>query len=506
MADSLDQLRTELAADFRTYLAFVLEYQGFKPSKCQLEMADHLQCGAPTIGLFACRGSSKTTIASTHYINWRHLRCPDMRVLIASGVDERAGALAKQLSYNYRNFPWLMHLSAERFGSERHFNLSGARREPTNSVNSLSVFGKATGLRADLVVLDDPQMTADTSDVLFEELLRQIDDYTNVLRAPDTQPWFRPNMPRDCAEFTQMVVIGTYQDVINDIYTPPEDPTVPHFMRGAKVKSWPAIVRDDDNPDARVIMNVSGDAPDKDYNGKWRSNFPEILPIDYLLEKKSKMSKAQWALQYMLDKTAVPGPEDAILDMRKISQFAYEKPDVVKDIKNWYIVCDPADKGGDYWVSIECAPYCGKLYIRSIDAWTKTDSAICIERTIEKMLRNGDVKKVYYESSFSAMGSLFRAKLNDLGQRTIALEAINNRSNKVARIVNALEPSLNTGRMVLRKDLTLRRDVRLQLEGLRQAATPKPHDDIVDCLAFCWVAFEQKLQMSGRASVTQYVV
>jgi hypothetical protein len=516
----MDQLRLELASDFRLYLQFVLDYQGFKAGESQLEIADHLQCGAPGVGVLACRGASKTTIASTHYVNWRHLRCPDLRVLVISGVDDRAGSLAKQLCYNYKTLPWLTHLAPKRASSERTFDLKGARKEPSPSVNSLSVHGKATGLRADLVILDDAQMVKDVSDVRYEEILSQIDDFTNILRSPDTQPWFSATMPENAPERTQMVVVGNYHDVENDILTPPEDPEIPHFMRDVKVKRWPALVPASafDKSDGVRVLTAKGDG-DKEYaQCRWKSNFPEILPTNYLLEKKAKLSKAQWALQYMLDKSRVPGPEDAVLNMEAISSFAYDKPDVVAGIKNWYVVIDPADKGGDYFVAAEVAPWQGKLYVRHIDAWTKTDSAQCIERvvtriidqknrnkTAERSVDDATVKRIYFESSFSAMGSLIKAKLVDLGERTIGVEPIHNREGKLARTINTLEPALNNGRMRLNKGMLVSNHLlRRQLQTLRQGSMPKPHDDLVDCLGFAYRVFENKLGSTGRASVTQF--
>jgi hypothetical protein len=503
MGKSLRAIREYLKQDFALYLKWTLDYQGLKVEKNQLEIANHLQYGGPAVGVMACRGASKTTIGSIHYTNWRHLRCPHLKVLILSGVESRAQDIARSNFNNYSNYPWLKHLAPKRGSSETAFNLAGVVNEPTRSVTSYSILGNFTGLRSDLLVIDDAQMEGQTSDDRYRQILDKANKATSLLRPPETRPatwfaaapWYGKEIPAECPERTQKIIFGNYQDNYNDIYTPPDDPDAPHFMRGVTLRKWPAMV-----PDEKGV-EVPGE------QGRWVSSFPAILPMSQLLMRKTALSKQDWALQYMLDKSLVPAPEDAILNLKKISELAWDDSnEKAKGCTNWSIVIDPSDGKGDYFVAVVCACKWGVLWVRDVWAWTRKESDQCVYEVLKRAAAAKDIRRIWYESSFTGLGSVVKLVKEREGVR-MPCEPFQSRENKLKRTTSCLEPALHSGQMRLHRSLLLKRDVRHQLENLRQGSMPKPNDDIVDCLGFAYRVFETQLPVTGvKGKVTSTLV
>lgn len=501
MGKSLRAIRGILKEDFALYLKWTLDYQGLKAEKSQIEIANHLQFGGSAVGVMACRGASKTTIGSIHYVNWRHLRCPSLKVLVLSGVENRAQDIARANFDNYSNLPWLKHLSPRRGSSETAFNLAGVTIEPTRSLTSYSILGNFTGLRSDLLVMDDLQMEGQTSEDRYRQILDKANKATSLLRPPETRPtnwfaetpWYPGPMPESCPERTQKVVFGNYQDVHNDIYTPPDDPDAPHFMRAVNLKKWSALIPDENG------VEIPGE------KGKWRSSFPAILPVSQLLMRKGALSKQDWALQFMLDKSQVPQAADAVLDLKKINGLCWDARDEkAAATTNWSIVIDPADGKGDSFVAIVCAPFMGTLWVKDIWTWTLKDSADCVADLLKRASADKHIKRIYFESSFTALGDVFKLVKQRDGYR-IPCDPFQSRENKLKRTLS-IEPALHSGRMRLRRELLTMREVRHQLENLRAGSMPKPKDDVVDCLGFAYRVHQDRLGVGAKGKVTQTLV
>ena len=499
---ALDDLRQELALDFQTYLEFALKHEGKTPAKYQLEFADHLMGGDPVIGILACRNSSKSTCASIHYVNWRHLRCPHLKVTILTGRADFSKQIGRELHRRYCTSPWLQHLMP--IGTaETIFNLTGSFREISPSIQCFTSGGNSTGSRSDLVLIDDAQQTKHTSEKRIQTIMSSINETVSLLRDPHSIPYYPKPLPLDAPERTQIVVLGTHKglDSYSDIYTVPEDDSK-HFFRGAKVRKWPALVRDDLNG-----------AEFEGMEGRWISAIPELKDTEYFLWQRSQMSMEEWALEYMLDQNRVPAAEYALLNINKIAQHAWTE-EGMKDrhgrplIRDWHMVIDPASTGGDFFVMIECNFHMGHLYVRDVVFWKNRETEECLTDVLNIAKQRGDIRRIIYEEGFSGgMGGLLRTMQRTNDTRYVQ-EPVHNRENKLKRTVRLLEPTMNSGRVRLHKKIMESGEVMRQLRGLRQGSMPKPHDDIVDCLGFAVKVFERYLGggSGGGGKVTNVIV
>lgn len=480
------------ASDFRDYLAFALDYKGYDVDEPQLQIADHLQFGGPAVGLFAARGSSKTTIASTHYVNWRHLRCPYTKVLIISGVSEHAERIARDNLRHYKEMPWLKHLAPRGKTGATQYDLAipDSYKEPTPSVKSVGALGAYTGLRSDLVILDDVVVSTNVTPRKYELVKQNIAEVLNIIRDPSKRPWLE-GLATDAPEFTQRVVIGTPHSTTFDLYSDEL------FMAGVDVRRFPAFREAEKDEDYIEIRGIPG---------RWTTRFPRIMSNAYLRDKIQGLTPEQVALQYFVDVQLAPDAADQVISLDAVRQHAWDEGDKeAREFKRVALVLDPAGKGSDTYVICVCTPSLGKLYVHDLIGLRNTSSDRCASQVVE-IAKQRKACEIHYEEQLEEQGLLLKRKAIDSELRA-SIKPFHNRKEKLGRIIDSLEPTLNAGICRLHKRLLGKRELIYELKDLRYGRLPHRQDDFIDCLSHAVRVFGGQLRVGGtKLQMTQYVV
>lgn len=163
--DHVDPEYHPLYEDFKEFLKAVWVFLRLPPpTPRQLEMADYLQgwkieipeSGRTSI-IMAFRGIGKSYVTAAFSL-WRLLRNPrDEKILVVSATGSKAKEFVSQVKNILNNMPLLAHLIPrpdQRDQADR-FDVDGASISQSPSLKAASITGQITGSRATLIVADD---------------------------------------------------------------------------------------------------------------------------------------------------------------------------------------------------------------------------------------------------------------------------------------------------------------------------------------------------------------
>ncbi len=186
--DHVDPRAHHLYDDFKEFLKAVWDHLGLPvPTPRQLEIADYLQgldeegqqraaadTGRTSI-IMAFRGIGKSYVTAA-FVLWRLLRNPrDEKVLVVSATGTKAKQFVSQVKTVLNTMDLLAHLRprSDQRDQASEFDVDGASISQSASLRAVGITGQITGGRATLIIADDIEIpdnsrTEDARELLLE--------------------------------------------------------------------------------------------------------------------------------------------------------------------------------------------------------------------------------------------------------------------------------------------------------------------------------------------------
>lgn len=154
----------QIRSDFRYFMAALWKEIGFpKPTPMQLWMAEILQHSTePLLCILGFRGFAKTYITCA-FTAWVLYNSPSKQVAIWASNETNAGMSTALILDWFKNIEWLQHLypTGDMASSELAFDVKG---KPVGlrgkSVTAFGITGSITGTRGDFIMVDDPETSS----------------------------------------------------------------------------------------------------------------------------------------------------------------------------------------------------------------------------------------------------------------------------------------------------------------------------------------------------------
>lgn len=476
------------------------------PTPVQYDIAEFLQYGPKRICIMAYRGAGKSYITSA-FADWLWLTDPDNRVMVVSGSKERADAFSQFCLRLIHDMKDLQHLKPrqDQRSSLVAFDVNGSRVDHSPSCKSVGITGQLTGSRADVIIADDVETPKNSLTVIQREKLERLVTEFDAVLKPESQ-----------SELSRIIYLGTPQ-VEDSLYAKLAD-------KGYTIRVWPARKPNpktqDDKYQGRLapfIDTVEG---------------PEGTPVDPLRfddrdlnEREASYGRTGFALQFMLDTSLsdelryplrcsdfIVTDVDTDVAPIKITYGSHEDQ-LMNDLDcvglrgdRWYgpmyvskehdayqgsvMFIDPAGRGEDKTGYAVVKHLRGMLYLTRIGGFDGGYDEDTL-RGLAMIARREKVNDILIESNFGdgMFTQLFRPYLARIYPCNV--EEIRHSKQKELRIIDTLEPILNSHRLVVDKSLVvndLKTDDRnhqlfYQLSRVTRDRNALKHDDLLDALA-----------------------
>lgn len=475
----LELLRAHYAS-FNDFLYDVMtELLGFDCTDIQLDIAAFLEHGPLYRMIQAQRGQAKTTITAA-YAAWRLIHDPACRILIISSGGPMAKEIANWVIQIIGGMPVLdfMRPSAEDRSSieayDIHRDLKGPEKSP--SVACIGITANMQGKRADVLIADDIESSKNSQTETQRERLKHLSkDFSSICATGD------------------IIYLGTPQS-IDSIYNG-------LVSRGFTIRIWPGRYPTPDEEGnygthlAPLIQKRMQADPTLRMGGgpiglRGQPTDPVLMPEDVLTKKEIDQGAAYFQLQHMLDTrlsdearfplkaqnivfstfgaTSAPvawhyaasqenrlyTPNDWPIDVElfKASGHTTEFVDF-EAMTAMYI--DPAGggKNGDEtaWVVSRFAGNC--VYIPAFGAVKGGINPEALEELATAIIGN-KVKYIAVEKNFG--NGIFAAVLREKLQAkryTVEIEDVWESGQKELRIIDVLEPVINSNRLIINTEL-----------------------------------------------------
>jgi hypothetical protein len=488
------------------------------PTAIQLAIASWLAGGPRRRVVHAYRGVGKTFLTAA-YIVWRLWRNPDLKILVISASETYASEISRFiLQIILADDLWAeLRPRVDGRNSVLAFDVGNARLDKSPSVKAAGVFGQVTGSRADIILFDDVEVpkTSETQ-AMREKLAQRVTEAAALLKN----------------EHGEIIYLGTPQDIQSLYLLLPE--------RGYAVRYWPARVP---NPATRVRL---GDmlAPDiaamayeadplTDLGGQ--PTDPVRFSSANLLERELEMGRSNFLLQYQLD-TSLSDADKYPLRLRDLIVMDVDQEQaplrVMWSSEKQYTHEDLPNPGlnGDRFIgpmmkSETYAPYTGRIMVVDPSGRGKDETGYAVGLALQgaihvpawgglpsgydepalvklaEIAKANKVNKVIVESNFG--DGMFTALLKPILNRIypVPVEEVRSVGQKELRIIDTLEPVLNTHRLIIDKKV-IERDLRIaepayrgtyQLAHLTRLRGALQHDDRIEALAMLAAAFQKAL-------------
>lgn len=503
---------------FRCFLALVWSHLGLPmPTPTQIEIADYLQYGGRNIIIHAMRGEGKSWITAA-FVLWCLWNNPKINVMVVSASGSKAlefSTFAKRLILE---MPLLQHMRprTDQRDSVQAWDVNGAGISQAPSVKSVGITGQITGSRADLIVADDIEtitnsLTSDQRD----KLLHLVTEFVSVLKPSG-----------------RVAFLGTPQS-IETIYRE-------LAKRGYTPRYWPGRIP------SREKLDIYNGALAPSIRKQIENGVPEWTPTDpdrftdaVLREKEMQMGRSNFMLQFMLDTTLSDAERYPLktsdlvvlplnLDVAPTRlQWASIRECLLKDIPGigfagdrWYTACyrspewvkydgtvmsiDPSGKGSDETTYAVVKELHGNLYVMDCGGFRGGYDGKTLEALANKAKQFG-VNQVIVEANFG--DGMFTKLLQPVMAKIhpCKIEEVKHSKQKELRIIDTLEPLMNSHRLIVDQSLVEREvsaaldsasDDRIiynlfyQMTRITKERGALKHDDRLDALAMAcayWV-------------------
>jgi len=455
--------------DFKVFLWWLWRQLGLPdPTPAQYEIADWLQYGPKRRIVMAFRGVGKSWITAA-FVLWCLMRDPQEKMMVVSASEYKATEFSTFTKQLIETIPLLGWLKARPKEGQRDsvlaFDVGPSRPAQAPSVRAVGVTGQMTGGRATKVIFDDIEVVNNSdTEGKREKLDSRAREMGGAILVPGGHS----------------IGLGTPQSV-QTIYNGFEE-------RGYRIRTWPARY-----PNAEELPKYEDRlAPSllrrlEDNSGLvGRPTDPDRFSDADLLEREAEYGRSGFALQFMLD-TSLSDENRYPLKLRDLIVLDVDR-EVAPDRLVWatgrdqIIPVENVGLTGDRFyaplsVSPEMSKYEGSVLFIDPSGRGKDETAYCVAKmlhgrvyvrrwsgmlggyepaTLEALAtvaKDENVNACFTESNFGdgMFNSLFAPVLNKI--HPCALEEYKVTGQKEARIIDKLEPPMNSHRVVMDKSI-----------------------------------------------------
>jgi len=450
--------------DFRNFVFLVWKHLNLPdPTPLQYDIAEYLQHGPKRSVIMAFRGVGKSWITSAFVVHQLLLN-PSKNILVVSASKNRSDDFSTFTLRIIQEIPILQGLKPsenQRF-SKIAFDVGPAPASHAPSVKSLGISSQLTGSRADIIVADDVEVANNSATQgMRDKLDEQVKEFDAIIKPLDT---------------SRIIFLGTPQ-CEDSIYNKLRE-------RGYNSRIWPSEYPDDieaTNNYGNDLSPLIADniAPDTVGTSTEPLRFTDLD----LEERKMSYGRTGYALQFMLN----PKLSDADRYPLKINDLVITDVDVdlAPEKIVWSSDPDNTDRelpnvglAGDRYrrpssTVGDMIPYTGSVLSIDPSGRGKDETGYAVvkmlngqlyvpdaggikggydEKTLKQLVaiaKDNKVNIVVIESNFG--DGMFMELIKPIFKTTypVTIEEVRHNKQKELRIVDTLEPVLNSHRLVV---------------------------------------------------------
>ena len=500
----------EKLQDFRYFLILTWRHLNLPdPTPVQLEIAEYLQHGPRRKIIQAFRGVGKSWITSA-YVVWKLRMDPQLKFLVVSASKDRADNFSTFTMRLISEMDVLAPLrpDASQRNSKISFDVRPARADHAPSVKSVGVLGQMAGSRADEVVADDVEVPNNSfTQPMRDKLSEAVKEFDAILK---------PN--------GKICFLGTPQTE-QSLYLTLEE-------RGYETCIWPARYPNlKNNYGDRLAPKVHQRLLDEVVKPKDPVDPDRFNSID-LMEREASYGRSGFSLQFMLDTSLSDqdryplklsdliissiNPDHAPEKVIWSNSPEYSLPDLpcvgfngdryyrpAQEFGDWIeytgsvMSIDPSGKGKDATGYAIVKMLNGNLFVTDAGGLVGGyDDSVLTK--LSRLARDHKVNTIIIEENFG--GGMFAELLKPVLTKfhPCQVENIRNNKTKEFRIIDTLEPVMNSHRLIIDRKIVEKdyrsntneapeRKLKLQLFYQMSRITRHKgslvHDDILDALS-----------------------
>ena len=500
----------EKLQDFRYFLILTWRHLNLPdPTPVQLEIAEYLQHGPRRKIIQAFRGVGKSWITSA-YVVWKLRMNPQLKFLVVSASKDRADNFSTFTMRLITEMDILAPLRPD--GNQRNskisFDVRPARADHAPSVKSVGVLGQMAGSRADEVVADDVEVPNNSlTQPMRDKLSEAVKEFDAILK------------PKGVITF-----LGTPQTE-QSLYNTLEE-------RGYTTCIWPARYPSlKNNYGDRLAPKLHQRLLDELVSPKDPVDPDRFNSID-LMEREASYGRSGFSLQFMLDTSlsdqdryplklsdliiSSVNPEHAPEKIIWSNSPEYSLPDLpcvgfngdryyrpAQEFGDWIeytgsvMSVDPSGKGKDATGYAIVKMLNGNLFVTDAGGLIGGyDEPVLVK--LSKLARDHKVNTIIVEENFG--GGMFAELLKPYLMRYHPCQVENVRNNKTKefRIIDTLEPVMNSHRLIIDRKVVdkdyrsnpneaperkLKLQLFYQMSRITRHKGSLVHDDILDALS-----------------------
>jgi hypothetical protein len=497
-----------------------------EPTPIQYDIADYLQSSEKRLVIEAFRGVGKSWITSA-FVCHQLLLNPQRNILVVSASKSRADDFSTFTQRLIGEMPILKHLVPRdnQRSSKVSFDVAPATASHAPSVKSMGITGQLTGSRADLIIADDVESANNSQTQLMRDRLGETVKEFDAIIKP---------------EVGRIIFLGTPQTEMS-LYNDLEE-------RGYKTKIWTALYPSKAQliSFGHKIASMIASITDKE----GQPTDPKRFDAVDLLERQSSYGKSGFNLQFMLDTTMsdanryplklndlivmsgcstwkeAPAKIQWASGVEQIKAINPDLPNV--GLKGDYYVApmytsseftkfegsvmaiDPSGRGEDKTAYCVLKMLHGVLYLTAIGSLDGGYSDETMSR-LSHIAKEQEVNYVVIESNFgdgmaTALLKPVMAKIHPC-----EIEEVRHNIQKEKRIIDTLEPIMNSHRLVI-DDLLIKEDFKLepdhqlfrQMTRITRDKGALRHDDQIDALAIAANYWVERMDRDQTLSYNQH--
>ena len=513
--------------NFKNFLYLCWKFLNLpNPTPIQYDIADYLQSKERRLVIEAFRGVGKSWITSA-FVCHQLLLNPQRNILVVSASKNRADDFSTFTQRLINEMPILQHLIPR--DDQRHskisFDVAPAIASHAPSVKSMGITGQLTGSRADLIISDDVESANNSQTQLMRDRLSETVKEFDAIIKP---------------EVGRIIFLGTPQTEMS-LYNTLEE-------RGYKTKIWTALypTKEQTIGYGSKLSSIISNITDKE----GEPTDPERFDGIDLLERLSSYGRSGFNLQFMLDTTMsdanryplklndlivasgcttwnkAPAQIQWASGTQQIKGIDPDIPNVglkgdyyvaplhisdeYADFEGVAMSIDPAGRGEDKTAYAVLKMLHGVLYLTDIGALDGGYSDATLEE-LSAIAKRNKVNNVVIESNFG--DGMATALLKPVMARIhpCQIEEVRHNIQKEKRIIDTLEPIMNTHRLVVDEN-TIKEDFKLepnhqlfrQMTRITRDKGALRHDDQIDALAIAANYWVERMDRDQTLSYQQH--
>ena len=513
--------------NFKNFLYLCWKFLNLpNPTPIQYDIADYLQSKERRLVIEAFRGVGKSWITSA-FVCHQLLLNPQRNILVVSASKNRADDFSTFTQRLINEMPILQHLIPR--DDQRHskisFDVAPAIASHAPSVKSMGITGQLTGSRADLIIADDVESANNSQTQLMRDRLSETVKEFDAIIKP---------------EVGRIIFLGTPQTEMS-LYNTLEE-------RGYKTKIWTALypTKEQTIGYGSKLSSIISNITDKEGEPTDPDRFDGID----LLERLSSYGRSGFNLQFMLDTTMsdanryplklndlivasgcttwnkAPAQIQWASGTQQIKGIDPDIPNVglkgdyyvaplhisdeYADFEGVAMSIDPAGRGEDKTAYAVLKMLHGVLYLTDIGALEGGYSDATLEE-LSAIAKRNKVNNIVIESNFG--DGMATALLKPVMARIhpCQIEEVRHNIQKEKRIIDTLEPIMNTHRLVVDEN-TIKEDFKLepnhqlfrQMTRITRDKGALRHDDQIDALAIAANYWVERMDRDQTLSYQQH--